>query len=137
MNDLNDLIGKAKQGLDAEERRAPPEPKQKGADLKTPLALILLLVAIALLGRHFFIGSLTGDMINSDLSLLSERAQQSIMRYYRENDQLPPYIPDPSLRAILRYEVIDALAKPPQFSLQGELNGVSVSRRNGDEGGRQ
>ena len=137
MNDLNDLIGKARQGLDAEERRAPKAQQKKGPDLKTPMALILLLIASTLLGRYFYFGSLTSHMINSDLSLLSERAHESIMRYYEENNRLPPYIPDPSLRAILRYEVIDALSRPPKFNLEGELDGVSVSRRNGDMGGAQ
>jgi|GEM_PF-3070449 len=134
MSDLNELIGKAKQDLDAEAMRAPPAPKKKGLDLKGPAALIMALIALTLLGQHFFAGRLSSDMINTDLTQLSERAQRSIMQYYKDNQQLPPYIPDPSLRAILRYEVIDALSKPPQFSLQGEIEGVSVSRHNGDGG---
>jgi hypothetical protein len=134
MSDLNELIGKAKQDLDAEAMRSPPTQKKKGPELKGPLTLIMALIALTLLAQHFFAGRLTSDMINADLVLLSERAQQSIMQYYRDNQQLPPYIPDPSLRAILRYEIIDALSNPPQFSLQGEIEGVSVSRHNANGG---
>ena len=137
MNDLNKLVDKARQNLDAEEARQPsPVPGSARRNLKGPFAAALLVIAVTLLAQHFWGGRLTPEMINTDLSRLIDRANESITDYYRQNGQLPPYIPDPSLCAIIQYEVLDALSTPPRFRLQGEVDGVRLSNSSANPGGR-
>ncbi len=125
MNDLNDLIGKAKQDIDLEDQKSRNQPVRRHLNSK-PVVMGMVVVTLTVWSYHFLNRNLSKDTIQTDLTELAIQAGDSILAYYNLEKALPPYIPEPSLRGLLRYEVVDAQSQPPKFILEGEIEGVSL-----------
>lgn len=128
MSELNQIIGKARQDIDLEEQQSRQRSPRRHFNSK-PLVLVLVIVAVAVWGNNLLSRNLDEETIREDLTTMAIQAGDSILTYYGLQKVLPPSIPDPSLRSLLRYQVVDAESQPPEFVLEGEINGVPVTWR--------
>jgi hypothetical protein len=125
MNDLNDLIGKAKHDIDLEEKNSLTQPIRGHLNSK-PIVMSLVIVTLTVWIYHFLNHNLSKDTIQNDLTELAIQAGESILAYYKHEKALTPDITETSLRGLLRYKVVDAQSQPPKFILEGEIEGMSL-----------
>lgn len=126
MSNLEKLISKAKKELDDKELKAPRVITRKYVNDKRTSIIILMFAIIAwswhLLSDQF----LDDDEIRNEIETLAFAAQQSIYDYTENFHHLPAQLPDPSLRMIFQYRVIDAQSNPPEFVLQGHIENITT-----------
>lgn len=85
---------------------------------------IAVLAAVLVWANFLFGGAVSNDRIAADLRLLIEQAQRQVQGHLERHGELPPVLPDATLATVVRYEIEDAAAEPPRYTLSAEMRGV-------------
>jgi len=82
-------------------------------------------LAFFLWGWLLWASSVSTSQIRADLAVLVNAARVQVEQATRQQGRLPSQLPDAALARVVRYEIEDADAKPPKYSLSAEIRGVS------------
>ena len=126
-DNIEHLIREAESDIDHRNRQKSGTGKTRSQLPRASGAIIIWLVAILLAAFQFesvvAIFSEPGEYeIQSDLEGILITAAGSIRNYELRNGALPPLLPNPAIRGLVKYDRIDAV----RFQLQATIGDVTV-----------
>ena len=90
-----------------------------------PGASVALFLAVVFWAYFLWSSAISGAQIHKDLGVLLQSAHTQIEEKTRQDGRLPGSIPDVALAKVVRYEIVDANANPPRYTLTAEISGIS------------
>ena len=119
MSEYGNLINKANKKLSQkEERQQQQKDKKRGPALNPNILAAIIIVAVLAINIYVIMPKMTKEQYETDLQTLTKDATNSINQHLKEYGVLPPQIPEPALRPIISYRVVDAQSSPPEYVLE-------------------
>lgn len=90
-----------------------------------PGTSVAMFLAILVWAYFLWSSAISGAQVRKDLGVLLQSARAQIEAKTRQDGQLPGSLPDVALAKVVRYEIVDANATPPRYTLTAEISGIS------------
>ena len=122
-NNLDALIEEASSEIrKAEEAR---EKIRRQRRVGIPGTSVAMFLAVLLWAYFLWSSAISGTQVRKDLDVLLQSARTQIEERTRQDGRLPSSLPDVALAKVVRYEIVDASATPPRYTLTAEISGIS------------
>jgi len=129
-SDLQTLIRDAEDATDraqASAAAAASHPIRRSLPTGSWAASGLGLVAAVVWAQFLAQGILTDSRIRQDAQTLIAQARHQVDDHVQRTGTLPAALPDVTLGRVVRYEIEDAEAHPPRYTLSTDLRGIHMA----------
>lgn len=122
-NNLDLLINEASSKIRKDEEAREKIRQQRRVGI--PGTSVAMFLAVLVWAYFLWSSAISGTQVRKDLDVLLQSARTQIEERTRQDGRLPSSLPDVALAKVVRYEIVDADATPPRYTLTAEISGIS------------